>query len=235
MNKFTSALTHIKCLSGNQLKIIALITMTLDHVGLQLLPQYPILRVIGRLAMPLFAYMIAEGCRYTRNRSRYLLSIASMATVCQLVYFFAMGSLYQCILVTFSLSICLIYVIDIAKSKGKLIYWLTAIATTVLVIFICTYLPVMLAASTDFAVDYGIWGVLLAVFIYFAPDRFKVLATALALIPLSITYGGVQWYCLISCLLLLLYSGKRGKAPMKNLFYIYYPTHLVVIYFLSLL
>ena len=59
-------------LTGNQLKLLALIAMTCDHVGLQLLPQFIILRIIGRLAAPLFAYMIAEGCRYTHDRGRYL-------------------------------------------------------------------------------------------------------------------------------------------------------------------
>ena len=92
-------------LTGNQLKSIAMIAMTCDHVGLQLLPQFPILRIIGRLALPIFAYMIAEGCRHTRNRPRYLLTILGFAFICQAVYFFAMGSVYMCILVTFSLSI----------------------------------------------------------------------------------------------------------------------------------
>ena len=56
-------------LTGNQLKLLALFAMTCDHVGLQLLPQFIILRIIGRLAAPLFAYMIAEGCRYTQTVS----------------------------------------------------------------------------------------------------------------------------------------------------------------------
>ena len=55
-------------LTGNQLKLIALITMTIDHIGFMLLPQVKILRAIGRIAFPIFAYMIAEGCQYTRNR-----------------------------------------------------------------------------------------------------------------------------------------------------------------------
>ena len=74
-------------LTGNQLKLIALITMTLDHVGMLLLPRVRILRAIGRIAFPIFAYMIAEGCQHTRNRKKYLLSMASFATVCQVVYF----------------------------------------------------------------------------------------------------------------------------------------------------
>lgn len=112
--------------SGNQLKVIALIAMTCDHVGKELFPQYELLQIIGRLAFPIFAYMIAEGCRYTKNRRKHLLSVAGLALICQLVYFVAQGSLYQGILVTFSLSICMIYVIDHAKSKRTASGWLAA-------------------------------------------------------------------------------------------------------------
>ena len=104
-------------LTGNQLKLIAMIAMTCDHVGLSLFPQLQILRIIGRLAFPIYAFMIAEGCRYTRDRRKYLLSISALALLCQLVYWFMMGSLYQCILVTFSLSICLIYALDHAVNR----------------------------------------------------------------------------------------------------------------------
>lgn len=52
-----------KGLTGNQLKIIALITMTLDHVGVQLFPECQMLRIIGRIAFPIFAYMIAIHAR----------------------------------------------------------------------------------------------------------------------------------------------------------------------------
>ena len=91
--------------SGNQLKIIALVAMTCDHVGKVLLPKYEILQIVGRLAFPIFAYMIAEGCRYTRNRGKHLLQVVLVAILCQIVYFVVERSLFQCILVTFSLSI----------------------------------------------------------------------------------------------------------------------------------
>ena len=104
-------------LTGNQLKLLALFAMTCDHVGLQLLPQFIILRIIGRLAAPLFAYMIAEGCRYTHDRGRYLGRLLGMAALCQIAYFAAMRSLYQCIFVTFSLSVCLIYALDSAVRR----------------------------------------------------------------------------------------------------------------------
>ena len=57
-------------LSGNQLKLIALITMTVDHMGLILFDQFILLRIVGRLAFPIFAWMIAEGCRHTRRMGR---------------------------------------------------------------------------------------------------------------------------------------------------------------------
>ena len=80
-------------LTGNQLKLLALIAMTCDHVGYQLLPQYEFLRTIGRLAFPIFAYMIAEGAKYTKNRLRYFLQMFGCGLLCSIVYFVAMGSL----------------------------------------------------------------------------------------------------------------------------------------------
>ena len=68
-----------KGLSGNQLKLIALAAMTVDHIGVQFFPNIQLLRIIGRLALPIFAYMIAQGCRYTKNKARYLGTIAAVA------------------------------------------------------------------------------------------------------------------------------------------------------------
>jgi hypothetical protein len=57
-------------LTGNQLKLIAAGAMLADHVGLMFFPEAELLRIIGRLAFPIFAFMIAEGCKYTRNKLR---------------------------------------------------------------------------------------------------------------------------------------------------------------------
>ena len=54
-------------LTGNQLKLIALISMTIDHIGFMLFPRVKILRVIGRIAFPMFAFLIVEGYFYTKN------------------------------------------------------------------------------------------------------------------------------------------------------------------------
>lgn len=222
-------------LTGNQLKIIAMAAMTCDHVGLQLLPQFAFLRVIGRLALPVYAYMIAEGCRYTRNRKSYLLRILALALVCQSVYFVAMDSLYQCILVTFSLSVCLIYAIDNARKRRDVLSVFLALGTLLAVCFVCLLMPKLLP-QTDFAVDYGLWGVLLPVLVYSGNTRQqKALWLTAGLLLLAVTYRGIQWWALAAVPLLMLYSGQRGKYHIGTLFYIYYPLHLVVIYGISLL
>ena len=59
--------------SNNVLKIIACITMLLDHMGFILFPQYPIFRIIGRIAFPIFAFLLAEGCYYTKNKLRHFI------------------------------------------------------------------------------------------------------------------------------------------------------------------
>ena len=92
-------------LSGNALKIIALIAMTVDHIGVILLGGNVVWRIIGRISFPIFAFMIAEGCRYTKNKRQYLGTIFLLGAVCQAVYYFGEKSLYQGILITFSLSI----------------------------------------------------------------------------------------------------------------------------------
>lgn len=217
-----------RCLSGNALKILAMIFMTCDHVAVELLPDWDFLRIIGRLAMPIYAYMIAEGCRFTHDRKKYLWRLSSLALLCQVVYFFAVGSLYQCILVTFSLSVCLIWALETSpKSWGLLVFLASA--------FLCEGLPVLLK-GTDFAVDYGIVGVCLPALVYFGRTREeKLLGFTVGLVLLALQYGGIQWFGLGAVPLLMLYSGERGKLSIGRLFYFYYPAHLVVIYGLSLL
>ena len=217
-------------LTGNQLKLIAMFAMTCDHVGLQLFPDVLLLRILGRLAMPIYAYMIAEGCRYTRSMRRYLLRLASLGALCQVVYFFALGSLYQGILVTFSLSVCQIWALDRLQSRPTVSRRLLAGGVLLGVFLLCVVLPDFLPG---FEVDYGLMGVLLPVLIYFGkPVQNYLLA---GLILLGFAYGGLQWWGLAAIPLLSVYNDQRGKYNLGKLFYIYYPLHLVVIYGISLL
>lgn len=221
-------------LTGNQLKLLALLLMTVDHIGAYLLPQYRILRYIGRLAMPIFAWMIAEGCYYTKNRLRYVLVMASFALVAQVVTLIFQDSLYQCILVTFTLSILLIYAVDLAAKKQNFLTLCVMGAVFCCVVGICVFLPSRLP-GTDFRVDYGLMGVLLPVLIYLGrnkPEKLLLAGIGMAALALG---NSIQWYAMPSLLLLALYNGKKGKMRIKYLFYLYYPLHLVVIYALSML
>ena len=221
-------------LTGNQLKLIAMVLMTVDHIGCFLFPNVILLRVIGRLSMPIFAWMIAEGCAYTRNRRRYLLTILGFGLVCQVVYLVFMQSLTQCIFITFSLSILLIYALDFANKKKNI--WSLGLLGIALVaiICLCVYLPEALP-GTDFRVDYGIFGALLPVLIYMGRTKAeKLLLAAGGLMAVAVSHGSVQWFALLSLPLLALYNGKRGKLKLKYLFYFYYPLHLVAIYGIGL-
>ena len=226
--------TRLPGLSGNTLKIIALIAMTCDHVGLTLLPQFPILRIIGRIAFPIFAWFIAEGCRYTRDRKRYLLTMAGFAAVCQVVYFLATGSLYLGVLVSFTVAIWLIGLFDRCTCAccNNANLW-GAVAAFQGVLLLCWYLP-KLVPGLD--LDYGFCGILLPCLVYlYRTKRNQLVSFGLGLVILSVVYGGIQWFSLLSLPLMALYNGQRGIKKLKYLFYIYYPAHLVVIYLLNLI
>lgn len=220
-------------LTGNQLKLLAMAAMTCDHVGLELLPDVGILRLLGRLALPIYAYMIAEGCRYTHDRRGYLLRVAALAAVCQGVYGLAMGSLYQCVLVTFALSICLVYALEALLRRRTVSAALGLAGTAAAVGFLTVGLPRLLPG---FAVDYGFWGAALPAIVYLGRSTGqRTLLLALGLVPLAIVYGGIQWVALAAVPVLLLYNGQRGKRRLGWVFYLYYPIHLVVIYGVGLL
>lgn len=229
-------------LSGNMLKIIAAISMSLDHIGVIFFPQSFLLRCLGRLALPIFSFMIAEGCRYTRHRLRYFLGVLLLGTGCQLVYCLVSRSMYLNVLLAFSLSILMIYALQVWKRTltsghsalqrclGALLF-LESVAGT----FLLNHL---------FVIDYGFWGCMLPVFaaLFHFPDPeapqglkkldrnlIHVLSLTLGMLLLISVNQARQYFSLLTIPLLLLYSGKRGKHKMKYFFYIFYPLHLALL------
>ena len=69
-------------LDATALKLIGVVTMTIDHIGYILFPKLALLRIIGRLAYPVFAYLIAEGCTYSRYKTKYFLSVLGTGLLC---------------------------------------------------------------------------------------------------------------------------------------------------------
>ena len=235
----------LRFLNGNVLKIIAVILMVIDHVGFTFFPSVMILRYIGRLAMPVFAFMIAEGCRYTKDKLRYFLTIAVLGTVCQIVYFVFDPSAYLYnILITFSLAILVVYALSFMK-KSLLE---TGVSVKVKALSITAFIGVIAGVYVFcyfFFVDYGFWGVMLPAFASLFDFRnisnekakildkliIRVLTFAVGLAVFVFTSGMLDFtvYSLFSIILLLLYNGERGKAKMKYFFYVFYPLHLVII------
>jgi len=227
--------SKLKTLTNNQLKIIAMVTMLIDHIGKILLNYNPLFTAIGRISFPIFAYMIAEGCVHTKNRKRYFLTIFSMSILFQAIYFALSRSFYMNILFTFSLSIITIYCIDLYRKSKKFLNLLLLIFEVLAIVFIALFLPKILS-HTDFTIDYGILGVFLPVIIYLMPTKTLKLISAAAMLSLMalISYN-LKWFALLAIPLLALYNGKRGNLNLKYLFYIFYPAHFVLLYLIDMI
>lgn len=211
--------------TGNALKIIAAVAMTCDHAGLMLFPRVSALRTLGRLAFPIFAFMIAEGCKYTRSKPRYFGHVFLLALICQTVYFFADGSMYLSILFTFSLSILTVFALQYFREKKN------ALSGAVFVLTVGS----VWALNRIFVIDYGFWGCMVPVFAAaFQKTKFDKLPVSvgmlgIGLLLLAFDLGGSQYFSLAALPLLLCYNGSRGKWRMKYFFYIFYPAHLVIL------
>ena len=233
-------------LSSNALKLIAAAAMLIDHVGAILLPNILLLRAIGRLAFPMFAFMISEGAKYTRSKTRYFLSVFLTGFVCQVVnYFFNSGSLEMCALITFSISILLIYLLHYSKKiffESELPLWLR-IGLPSLIMLSAVAAVYLINRRLD--IDYGFFGCLLPVFASLVDfrgvrvpsyiDRFDFFGMRFALfslgvLRLSMYYGGIQYLSLLSLVFLAFYSEKRGERNMKYFFYLFFPLHLAFLY-----
>ena len=102
-------------LSSFILKIIACIFMAIDHIGFVLFPGKVIFRILGRIAFPLFAFFIAEGCHYSKHKIKRLLLILGMGIAYLLFYYIYAKMVYASIFITFAISIFFIYLLMDAK------------------------------------------------------------------------------------------------------------------------
>ena len=225
-----------KGLSGTAIKIIALVSMTFDHFGAILFPEIMFFRIVGRIAMPIFAYMIAEGCVYTKNKTKRFLLIFLLGLICQVVYYFAYPTWNLNILIDFSISILIIYSLQYATKLGKWQGWLLPLGLTLLTSFCVYELPKYVGGGTLYF-DYGFFCIMSPVFVYaFKDKRLKLLVLALALLPISLySILYIQWYSYLALIPLALYNGQRGKYKMKYFFYIYYPVHIGALYLISMI
>ena len=219
----------IRMLSGNALKLIAAAAMFIDHGALMFFPGNDFLRILGRLAFPIFAFMIAEGSKYTRNKARYFGQLFALAVACQIVYFLVDGSLYLSVLFTFSLALLMIFALQACKEKP------TAFRILVFVLSVASVWVVNRLVT----VDYGFWGCMVPLFAAIPHKTsydsipVSILCLGIGLWILGVALGGIQLWALAALPLLMLYSGQRGKWKMKYFFYVFYPAHLALLQVLA--
>lgn len=201
-------------MTGFQLKLLAMLAMTADHIGAVFFPEIPLLRWIGRLAMPMLCFFIGEGLRHTRSPRRYLLRLTGFALLSELPFDLAFyGGIewgHQNVYFTLALGLLALWAIQSRGMEG----WLLALTAAL--------------AAELLGCDYGMYGVLLILLLdRFHRARSEQLAAA-ALLNLAFFGLQTQTLSLIALPLLWLYNGKRGRDD-RRLFYLYYPAHLCVL------
>ena len=215
------------------LKLFAIVFMLIDHIGAFLFPDVMVLRIIGRLALPLFTWFIAEGCRHThsiRNYAGRLLLIAVVSEFC--VDYVHNGSFVmdwgsQSVMLTLLLGVLSIWALqrfgDLAGGAAAL--------------FCCSMAQVFLC-------DYKWYGVALVLLFYYCRN---LPLCALGYTALSFLWqwdmlvGWItddrlnmfwewphQLWGLVAFLPLAFYNGKQGPRA-KLFFYLFYPVHLLVL------
>ncbi len=232
-----------KGLSGSDLKLLACLCMLIDHIGSRLLPQYTVLRLIGRLAFPIFAFCLAEGCRYTRHKGKHLALIAGVGIAWEILLILYYGEWDGNILLTFSLSTILIYLLQYAKRQAANQDVFRTVAAFAL---LAAAIGGVYCLTQEVYVQYRFFGVLAAPMMSlfdYSEDRsprwmkrfdrlpIKLILLAIALVLQAWPTIGrtVQIYSLCAIPLLALYNGEAGNRRLKYGFYVFYPLHLIII------
>ena len=212
------------------LKLIAIISMLIDHVGGNLFPQSPAFRWIGRLAFPIFAYCLTVGLLYTRDIKKYILRLSVFALISQPFYIFATHpwdwqAEWMNLNIFFTLVVSLVAMWGLHTQK----WWL----------FVAMFL---LASLVNF--DYSSQGIILMLIFYFCRNKPAMGAGLYVLTwlpalwsgyledPLSVVIGGhaINWtvFGLLSVFPILIPTNTGVKIP-QWFFYGFYPAHLAVI------
>ena len=221
-----------KFLSNFDLKILAIITMTIDHIGAIMYPNIDAFRIIGRISFPIFCFLLVEGFKHTHNRFRYFIRLLLFAIITQPIYDYAFNNHELNILFTFSLSFLLLSSIEFIKkiinkyNKGIENYLYKTIS------YLLIYI-IFLILSIILNVDYQALGISLVLIIYLSPNILLSLLLYL-IIAITLDVNNIQLYSLISFIFIYFYNGKKGKN-IKYFFYLYYPLHLLLLKGLSIL
>ena len=235
-------INRIQFLSGNSLKVIAVLTMLIDHlckIVLQwLLSNYWgamadngqmswerfreidyfirfDLQSIGTIAFPLFCFLLAEGFQHTRSKKRYIGLMLAFALISEVPFDIGFFSAYSRMEDTFPFYL-----------KYQNVFFTLFLGLLTLV---CLE---RFSCKSDLPVDRIKSAVISAFYICRNHRIYQVLLFLLAYMG---TTGNQPPLCtLLACLLILLYNGKRGKLKLKYFFYVFYPAHILVLYLIQI-
>lgn len=235
-----------KTLNGDQLKLIAILAMTVDHVTDLIYPGFPavpaaiLLHIIGRLTAPIMWFFISEGFHYTHDIKKYLLRLGGFAVISHFAYCFAFGidpvpfrsGIFNQTSVMYPLFVGAL-VLWLQNSGEGMREWQRTAA-------------VFLLIWSAFPGDWSCIAVLSVVGMYRNRGDLKkqmtailpwvLLYAAVSFFFVDRAYGLVQPFVFLVYPLLKRYNGQRGKGKgMKWFFYLYYPAHLAVIGLLRIL
>ncbi|MDE7445359.1 MAG: conjugal transfer protein TraX [Lachnospiraceae bacterium] len=225
-------------LNGNQLKVIAIIAMTIDHLTWTMVPGYSriwwvlLFHVIGRLTAPIMWFFVAEGYHYTHNLKKYAGRLFLLAAISHFAYNFCFGisfipfkkSVFNQTSVAWSLAWGLV-LLSVMESKEIKEWQKRVIAIMICVItFPSDWSCIAAMAIMCIGVNRGnfkkqmasivIWTFFYGVVYFIFIDK---------------VYAVIQMGTCLTIPFLRLYNGKRGSLKsMGKLFYVYYPAHLVV-------
>lgn len=227
-----------KGLNANQLKLIAIVAMTVDHLVWTIAPGYStvwwviVFHVIGRLTAPIMWFFIAEGYHYTRNIKKYVTRLFLLALISHFAYNFCFGipfiplqtSVFNQTGVVWSLAWGLVLLC--VNDNDKIKQW----QKTVIIILVCLI---------TFPSDWSCIATMAILFIGANRGDFKKQMTWMMIwtcmyavvyfVFIDKVYAIVQLGTCLTIPLLYMYNGERGKwKGMGKLFYIYYPAHLVI-------
>lgn len=203
--------------------------MTIDHTGSILCDNETWMRIIGRIAFPLFAFCLSEGMHHTRDRKKYIFRMILFAVLSEFPYRLV-GHKQGNIMCTFALAMCGIMIYE------QLMKRFDAHKTVTMLVMV---LPCIMAEL--FSVCYRMYGILVVYCMYFIQkskkiqsDRaVKAVFITVTLILYPLIFGEYhQIASILAVPFIMCYNGKKGKN-IPFFFYLYYPMHLVLLYLIS--
>ena len=223
-------------MSGFVLKMIAMITMLIDHtasIHLEGSKWYLLLRLIGRIAFPIFCFLLVEGYFHTKDVYQYLRRLGIFALLSEIPFDMAFADNItrfdflekQNVFFTLFIGLSVIHLMNLVEIKFKN----NIIASNLLdcaIVLIGSFIAVILST------DYNMYGILMIVSFYIFRANKSILTLVLLLVNFQLG-GVVQAFGILSMIFIALYNGKKGTKFNRYIFYGFYPVHLLVLVLLS--